>query len=110
MCHSLCKQLERYLIFGILLRLLPSFKIMEVCNVNMKGVRGSTVDTNVRHDMNKVRLRSPDIVILLIGDTDINADTSPEVTLHRMVALHNKYRLKYIVLRQLIPRFPETLH
>ncbi|KAL3852046.1 hypothetical protein ACJMK2_015735 [Sinanodonta woodiana] len=113
MGHSLCKWLDRFLRFGTDPRLVPSFNIAEVCKVNMKGVGGRTIDKLLRQDMGEVRLRRPDIVVLIIGDNDVKADTSPEVIAHKIVALgtllHRKYRVKHVVLCQLMPRFTATL-
>ncbi|KAL3889253.1 hypothetical protein ACJMK2_001600 [Sinanodonta woodiana] len=44
----------------------------------MKGVGGRTIDKLMFHDMHEVNAKRPDIAILMIGDNDVNADTSPE--------------------------------
>ncbi|KAL3857634.1 hypothetical protein ACJMK2_012281 [Sinanodonta woodiana] len=100
--HSLCKWLERHLRLESDHRLVPSFHITECCKVHMKGVGGRTIDKLI-----------PDIVILMIGDNDVNADTSPEAIAHKMVVLatflYRKYKVRHIVLCQLMPRFSEKL-
>ncbi|KAL3862261.1 hypothetical protein ACJMK2_008243 [Sinanodonta woodiana] len=87
--HSLCKWLERHLRLGSDHRLVPSFNITECCKVHMKGVGG------------EVHAIRPDIVILMIGDNDVNADTSPEAIAHKMVVLatflYRKYKVRHIV-------------
>ncbi|KAL3854143.1 hypothetical protein ACJMK2_013421 [Sinanodonta woodiana] len=111
--HSFCKWLERHLRLGSDHRLVPSFNITECCKVHMKGVGGRTIDKLMLHDMHDVHAKSPDIVILMIGDNDVNADTSPEAIAHKMVVLatflHGKYKVSHIVLCQLMPRFSEKL-
>ncbi|KAL3841658.1 hypothetical protein ACJMK2_019772 [Sinanodonta woodiana] len=110
--HSLCKWLERHLRLGSDHRLEPSFNITECCKAHMKGVGGRTIDKLMFHDMHQVHAKRPDIVILMIGDNDVNADTSPEAIAHKMVVLatflYRKYKVRHIVLCQLMPRFSEN--
>ena len=89
-----------------------NFNVEKMTSVSMHGVGGRTINQLIKFDMQMVKSRKTDCVILMAGGNDVTEESSAEEVAMKIITfctmLINSCQVRHVVICALTPRFHKS--